>query len=140
MIRYALKCPEGHAFDSWFQSAAAYDKLRGAGHVLCPSCGSAEIDKALMAPEVRPARQRSAAPLGEPASEAERKLAALRRKVEAESEYVGLSFAAEARAIHEGDAPERSIYGEAKAEDARRLIEDGVPVAPLPFRPANKSN
>ncbi|MGB2894495.1 MAG: DUF1178 family protein, partial [Albidovulum sp.] len=67
-------------------------------------------------------------------------LAALRRQVEETSEYVGLNFAAEARAMHEGRVPERSIYGEAKADEARRLVEDGIPVAPLPFVPARKTN
>jgi hypothetical protein len=64
----------------------------------------------------------------------------MRRKVEENSEYVGMNFAAEARAIHEGAAPERSIYGETKPDEARALIEDGIPVAPLPFMPARKTN
>ncbi len=67
-------------------------------------------------------------------------MAALRAKIEASSEYVGLNFAAEARAIHDGDAPERAIYGEAKPDEAKRLIEDGIPVAPLPFIPVRKTN
>ncbi|MGL5008851.1 MAG: DUF1178 family protein, partial [Paracoccaceae bacterium] len=70
----------------------------------------------------------------------EHALAALRAKVEAESDYVGPNFAAEARAIHAGDAPERAIYGEARFEEAKALIEDGVPVAPLPFIPTRKAN
>ena len=78
--------------------------------------------------------------LGTPQSELEAALAALRRQVEENSEYVGMNFATEARAIHEGASPERAIYGEAKPEEAKRLIEDGIPVAPLPFRPARKSN
>ena len=64
----------------------------------------------------------------------------LRRHVEANSDYVGLSFAAEARAMHEGRVPERAIHGEARPDEARRLLEDGIPVAPLPFRPTSKTN
>ena len=75
-----------------------------------------------------------------PASPAEAALRELKRKIQEHSEYVGRDFAAEARAIHEGAAPERSIYGEANAEEARQLIEDGVPVAPLPFTPTRKTN
>ena len=67
-------------------------------------------------------------------------LAELKRHVEANSEYVGLEFAREARAMHEGETPERSIYGEARADEAKKLLEDGIPVAPLPFRPGRKSN
>jgi hypothetical protein len=137
MIRYALRCDKDHGFDSWFGSAEAYDRLRAAGHVACPDCGSTEIDKALMAPNVTPSRAKA---LTTPQDPREAALAELRRKVEENSEYVGLEFATEARRIHEGEAPERAIYGEAKLDDARRLIEDGVPVAPLPFRPKQRAN
>ncbi len=95
----------------------------------CPVCGSSKVEKALMAPAVRVAGDR---PLERPASEIEAALAELRRQVEANSDYVGMNFAAEARRIHDGEAPARSIYGEAKPDEARKLIEDGVPVAPLP--------
>ena len=66
--------------------------------------------------------------------------AALRRQIEANSEYVGMNFVTEARRIHAGDAPGRAIHGEAKPEEARQMIEDGLPVAPLPFLPARKVN
>ncbi|MDO7559530.1 MAG: DUF1178 family protein, partial [Paracoccaceae bacterium] len=75
-----------------------------------------------------------------PTSQLETAMAALRKHVEENSEYVGENFAAEARAIHEGAAPERAIYGEAKTQDARALIEEGVPLAPLPFIPKRKVN
>lgn len=141
MIRYDLICAKEHRFDSWFGSAEAFDRLAAAGQVGCPLCGSAEVRKALMAPAVSTTPQPDAAPrLGAPRSEIEEALAALRRQVEENSEYVGLNFAAEARAIHAGDAPERAIHGEAKPDEAKRLIEDGVPVAPLPFLPRRKAN
>jgi hypothetical protein len=137
MIRYALRCDSDHGFDSWFGSAEAYDRLRAAGHVACPDCGSTSVDKALMAPNVTPSRQK---PLSAPQDPREAALAELRRRIEENSEYVGLEFASEARRIHSGDAPERAIYGEARAEEARRLIEEGVPVAPLPFLPKARAN
>jgi hypothetical protein len=67
-------------------------------------------------------------------------MAALRRHIESTSDYVGLNFAAEARRMHAGDAPERPIYGETRGDEARKLIEEGVPVAPLPFLPTRKTN
>ncbi len=149
MISYALRCANGHSFDSWFQSATAFESLVAGGHLSCPICGSGQVEKALMAPAVRPAKKAALAAegtapakpgLAEPQSDLEEALAALRREVEKNSEYVGLNFAAEARRIHDGDAPERSIYGEAKPEEARKLLEDGVPVAPLPFIPPRKTN
>ncbi|MEW2919314.1 DUF1178 family protein [Ruegeria sp. ANG10] len=151
MIQYALKCSNGHTFDSWFQSAAAYDKLASTGMVTCAVCGCADVDKAIMTPRVRPAREavaKTIAPMPEaetidvaaPAPDIEKVLAELRRKVEENSDYVGKDFASEARKIHLGDAPERAIYGEAKPDEAQALIDDGVPVAPLPFVPSRKTN
>lgn len=129
MIRYDLVCDRAHGFDAWFGSAAAFDRQAAAGQVSCPDCGSTAVTKALMAPAVstREAARDAA-------------LARLRAEVEKNSDYVGLRFAAEARAIHEGRAPERSIYGEARLDEARALIEEGVPVAPLPFIPKARTN
>lgn len=151
MIQFTLKCDKDHRFDSWFQSASAFDKLQSAGMVACAVCGSTHVEKALMAPSVRDSRRKRPQapeapdtprqrPLSAPATTAEQALAELKRHVEKTSEYVGLNFAREARQMHEGTAPERSIYGEAKPEEARKLLEDGVPVAPLPFLPNRKSN
>ncbi|WP_420586472.1 DUF1178 family protein [Ruegeria sp.] len=149
MIQYALKCSNGHTFDSWFQSAAAYDKLASSGMVTCAVCGCADVEKAIMTPRVRPARSAKSEAEAEPQAlvdvvsptpDVETVLAELRRKVEENSDYVGKDFASEARKMHLGDAPERSIYGEAKPEEAKALIEDGVPVAPLPFVPTRKTN
>ena len=180
MIQYTLKCADGHRFDSWFQSASAYDKLHAAGHVSCAVCGSSDVEKALMAPRVNPRGRRSeeqasgqgeensaveaqapaaqssehsksgqsgpetrpsTGPLtGAPQHPAEQALAEMRRHVEQNSDYVGKDFTSEARAMHVGDAPERAIWGEAKLEDAKALIDEGIPVAPLPFRPTRKTN
>ena len=78
--------------------------------------------------------------MSEPQGEVGRALAALRREVEDNSDYVGLSFVSEARAIHAGDAPDRAIYGEARLDDARSLLAEGIRVAPLPFMPPRRTN
>lgn len=149
MIRYALKCEKAHVFESWFQNAEAFEKLRDASQITCPECGSITRDKAVMAPRVRTSRdatpQSDPKPAPEtkplaPAGKTEQAIAALRAEVEKNSDYVGLSFASEARKMHDGDIPQRSIYGEARLDEAKKLLEDGVPVAPLPFRPQRKLN
>lgn len=143
MVRYRLACAEGHGFDSWFASASAFDDLAARGLLACAECGSPRVEKALMAPAVatREAPEPAPArPLSEPRDPREAMLAEMRRKVEESSDYVGLSFAAEARRMHEGAIPERSIWGEAKPDEARALIEDGIPVAPLPFLPRRSTN
>jgi len=136
MIRYALKCAQGHCFDSWFQSAEAFDTLAAKGHIACAICGEGRVEKALMAPKVSAAP----APLSTPTSDVERKIASFRAKVEAEATYVGGRFAQEARAIHASDDPSKPIWGEANATEAKALLEDGITVAPLPFGPKSKAN
>jgi hypothetical protein len=149
VIRYNLKCGAGHGFESWFQGADAFAALTASHQLACPVCGTAEVQKEMMAPAVRSAPKaaasRPAAPplrpdLSQPGTELEAALAAFRRQIEANSDYVGMNFVSEARRIHSGDAPERAIHGEARPDEARQLIEDGLPVAPLPFLPTRKVN
>lgn len=140
MIRYDLTCQNGHAFDSWFASASAYDALEKAGQLSCAVCGDARVKKALMAPSVNENATAPKRRLSEPGNPLEKAMAELRRKLEANSDYVGDAFVREVRSMHEGKTPERAIHGEARPEEARRLIEDGIPVAPLPFAPKRRTN
>jgi len=130
MIKYTLDCRHGHRFESWFQSGAAYEGLLARMLVTCPDCGSTDVAKAIMAPSVKTAKRAATA----------EKLNALRAQIEANSDYVGSDFVQEARAMHLGDTPERAIHGEAKLADAKALIDEGVPIMPLPFIPKNKTN
>jgi len=141
MIHYALKCQDGHAFESWFKSASAFDALQDAGHLTCAVCGISGVTKAIMAPRISHAPEpTSQKPLTGAKSDTELALAELRRKVEENADYVGPRFAEEARAMYLGTSPERAIYGEASGAEARALIDDGVPVSPLPFFPNRKAN
>ena len=140
MIKYALKCEDGHGFESWFASAEAYDTLRAAGHISCAMCGSTEIEKALMAPRVAAGQPEATETAPEAKPDPTEVLAKMRAEVEANATYVGGNFAKEARAQFLGDVPDRPIYGEAKPDEAKSLMEDGVPVAPLPFIPTRKAN
>ncbi len=128
MIRYALRCPQDHRFDSWFRSAGGYEELVSSGRITCPECGSDRIEKAPMAPRLGAARP------------TELPLARLRRKVETEADYVGAGFASEARSIHAGMSANRPIWGEARPGEALDLLRDGIPVLPLPFAPRSKTN
>lgn len=144
MIRYALRCSQDHSFESWFQSAAAYDALAEKGLVSCAICGGTDVTKALMAPRVSGTDAPDPAPparaLSQPAHPAEQMLRALREHLAKNSTYVGGRFAAEARAMHLGETEERPIHGEAALEEARALIEEGIPIAPLPILPPDKTN
>jgi hypothetical protein len=142
MIVFDLRCaPAGHVFEGWFGSSADFADQKERGLLDCPLCGSAEVEKAPMAPAV-PAKGNR----GEPAagtdlfSSAPPKVkamlaaaAAVQKKLLEGSEAVGGRFAEEARAIHHGDAPARPIHGRASRAEAESLAEEGVEIAPLPF-------
>jgi hypothetical protein len=152
MIKFSLKCGQDHRFDSWFQSSTAFDTLAARGLVNCAVCGITDVEKSIMAPSVRAGRDAPQGPptapegksgrgtLSAPASPSEQALTEMRRQIEKNSEYVGPNFAKEARKVHEGGAAARWIHGEARPEEARKLIEDGVPIMPLPFKPRRKVN
>jgi hypothetical protein len=164
MIRYALACAKGHAFESWFQNSAAYDKQKKRGLVSCPVCGEIKVDKAIMSPRLsgakkrgRAAPQRAEAPAAGalvPASDDARtpvaivspqerefrqKLKELRAHLTKNADYVGQKFPEEARKMHYGDIDHRSIYGEASPQDAKELHEEGIEFHPLPVLPDERN-
>lgn len=137
MIRYALACAGGHEFEGWFSNSADYDAQNDRGLLTCPVCDSRTVSKQIMAPAVA-GTKRSA---DRPAAQAVmmEAMGRLRAHVEANFENVGDGFAEEARSIHEGRSEERGIFGEATSEQVRELVQDGVPVAPLPPQAPKKS-
>ena len=140
MIRYALTCDHDHAFEGWFASSVDFDDQQGRGLVECPLCASKLVRKQIMAPAVSGTRRtaREAPPAHAQAMMMEA-AGRIRQHVEDNFDDVGDSFAAEARAIHEGKAEDRGIYGQATPREVRDLVEDGVPIAPLPPEPLKKS-
>ena len=161
MIVFDLRCPKSHVFEGWFRDSAAFEAQTAAGDLACPVCGSHDIVKALMAPNI-PAKsnsRRATAPIaladssvsevmattpamtpgGGPSPEvfaaAMKALRALHQDIEKNCDYVGENFAEEARKIHYGETDPRGIYGEATPDEARELREEGVDVMALPRSP-----
>lgn len=160
MIRYTLRCERDHTFESWFQSSSAYDSQVKRKLVTCPACGSAKIEKAIMAPRIVGKKGRGrATPPPEPAvatapeaapsgptsllmaqeKELRTKLKELRDHIVKNADNVGERFANEARAMHYGDKEHRPIYGEASPEEAKLLIDEGIEVSPLPTLPEDRN-
>lgn len=132
MIIFDLRCaPQGHVFEAWFGSSEDYEAQRGRGLVACPICGSAEIAKAPMAPAVPVKGNRAPSP--EQVKDSLAAAATAQKRLLEASEAVGDRFADEARAIHLGEAEARAIHGLATAAEAESLLDEGVPIAPLPF-------
>ncbi|MBX9813597.1 MAG: DUF1178 family protein [Sphingomonas sp.] len=145
MIVFDLCCAEGHKFEAWFASSAAYESQRAEGLINCPCCGCAHVTKAVMAPNIAvrrapPPEAHAVTPSTAPApSEAPPAEALLRALAEAQarllekSHWVGRDFADRARAMHLGDEPPAAIHGEASLAEARALVDEGVPILPLPL-------
>jgi hypothetical protein len=139
MIRYALVCEHAHGFEAWFGSSSDYDVQAGRGLVECPVCGSAAVSKQIMAPAVAGTKRSADSDLAKMQTMMMQAAREVRTHVEQNFDYVGDAFAREARDIHEGRSEKREIYGEATPAEVRKLAEDGVPCAPLPPLPPDKS-
>lgn len=141
MIKYALSCDHDHAFEGWFGSSSDYDDQAARGLLECPLCASKTVRKQIMTPAVAGTKAQKSAP--EPsAAMREMMMTAMgevRRQVEENFDYVGDSFAKEARDIHDGKSEARGIYGQASPKEVKALVEDGIKIAPLPPAPPKKS-
>lgn len=138
MIKYTLSCDGGHSFEGWFSSSADFDGQAERGLVSCPACGSVSIAKELMAPSVSTARRKDEAKvlmMDKARREAVAKIRELVTNIRENSEDVGPKFPEEARKIHYGEAEQRGLIGQATAEEARALIDEGIEVAALPVLP-----
>lgn len=154
MIRYTLVCDRRHEFESWFADSAAYDKQAKRGLVSCPVCGSAKVEKAIMAPRLAGTKKARASEQPEPAAANvpapvamispeehafRSKLKELREHITKNADYVGSKFPEEARKMHYGEIEHRSIYGEATPDDAKALHEEGIEFHPLPILPDERN-
>mgnify|MGYP001091374178 CR=1 FL=1 len=143
MIRYTLRCSKDHRFEAWHRSSDDFEKLAAAQALECPVCGDRRIERAPMAPnvgrkgnmrEASPPATAAAAPVG-PEAQLKAALRELRRRVEANADYVGPRFATEAEKMHHGEIEHRAIYGETTTEESKRLDDLGVEVQAIPWTP-----
>jgi hypothetical protein len=141
MIKFSLLCEQDHKFEAWFRSSDDFDAQNKRGFVECPGCGSKKIGKALMAPAVSTSRKQEKMALTMNAKQQQlmAEMKTLAEKVRENADYVGDKFAEEARKIHFGEAEGRGIYGEASPDEARELVEDGVPFLPIPTFPDDRN-
>ena len=137
MIVFDLKCQSGDRFEAWFRSNADFDRQLERGLVQCPLCDSNRVTKAPMAP-MAPMVPKGASPAGEAIA----RLASMQAELLKDSRWVGDRFADTARSMHLGEIDTSPVHGEATAEQARSLVDEGVPIAPLPLPvvPPNQVN
>jgi hypothetical protein len=133
VIVFDLQCGgDCGSFEAWFSSSADFESQSDAGLVQCPFCRSTEVSKAPMAPRVP--RKGSENPLA--------RIAAVQAEMLKDSRWVGDRFAETARAMHSGEVQRELVHGNATIEQAKSLVDDGIPVAPLPLPvvPPNQLN
>ena len=158
MIHYQLRCEHEHEFDGWFNGSSGFEAQAARGLIECPECGATQVRRALMAPAIatREAPEpRLPAPTPPPTQQVlpppgpggmpsgglpmpAQLIAVLQRmraEVEKNCDYVGPSFAEEARKIHRGETEERGIYGETTPEEAETLAEEGIEIHSIPWVP-----
>ena len=165
MIVFDLQCgAHGHRFEGWFASSDDFARQQARGLVSCPVCGSVDVAKAVMAPnlgrksnqlpEVRKAAQpavasaaqpavgNARAPLSPEAVETLRAIATAQAEALKSSRWVGEDFADKARAIHYGEQDAEAIHGQARPEEVRDLLDEGVEIAPIlfPVVPPDEAN
>ena len=149
MIVFELICAGQHRFEGWFGSGDEFDRQRDGGLLACPVCSSAEVRKLPTAKIKRsdtevqaasPESKAAAAPANPqvPAHVQQMQMMAMIDKILANSENVGDKFAEEARRIHREEAPQRSIRGVASREETEALLDEGVPILPLPVPPTGE--
>jgi hypothetical protein len=133
---YNLVCSQGHVFEGWFASAEACDDQQARGLLTCPVCGTHEVKRGLSAPRLNLAAGRGShhGPATEVAPDPKALAQALRalRQWVSQADNVGTAFAAEALRMHRGEIPERAIRGQTTAEQRHELLEEGVPILPIP--------
>ena len=132
MILYDVICSNDHVFEAWFANSEAFGEQREKGDIACPICGDTDVGKALMAPNISAKKERAAAQATE-AAEAVKFLYKMREHIEEHCDYVGNRFAEEARKIHHEEVEKRDIYGEATAEEAARLRDEGIEFGEMPW-------
>ncbi|MEC7588596.1 MAG: DUF1178 family protein [Pseudomonadota bacterium] len=163
MIKYQLICDKSHEFEGWFGDSAAFESQQESGLLTCPVCGSADVRRALMAPNLASPKTRktdlaeqqpSAQPEPQPQPQAPQqasaalppaaarkrqelmsKMRALQTKIREECRDVGNDFAEEARKIHYGEVEPEGIYGQATAEEREALDEEGIEIMDMPWLP-----
>jgi hypothetical protein len=139
MIRYALACEHGHEFEGWFSASSDFDDQKARGLLECPVCGAQDVRKQIMAPAVAGTKRNTPDLPPKARAVMMEALSKVRRHVEENFDDVGDAFAKEARAIHQGKSEDRGIYGQATPAEVKALVDDGVPVAPLPPEPPKKT-
>ena len=137
MIKYILKCKEGHEFESWFSNSDEFDKLDKKRMLECIYCSSKKITKSIMAPMISNSKNNDELINNNFKSE-KKKLIELRKYIEKNFEYVGKDFSKKVREVYYDKKSKKAIYGTATSDEREELAEEGIDLFSIPW--VNKDN
>ena len=141
MIRYRLQCENNHQFDAWFANSQAYDDQRAKNLIECSICGTSCVEKTLMTPSVSSSKKEDTSEKSPLSGSIDQRAAVLsyissvRKVILEKTDDVGDNFTQEVRDMHDGITEKRNVRGQAKVEEVKELIEDGIDIMPIPDIP-----
>ena len=128
MIVLNLQCTDAHPFEGWFDSVEDFDRQAESLMVACPMCGDTHVSRLPSGPRVKRSGDAE-----NPGQQVMKQMISALSEMAKGSEDVAERFPEEARRMHYGETAARNIRGKASAEETRELLEEGIPVLPLPF-------
>ena len=140
MIKYILKCQNGHEFESWFSSSDEFEKLDKKKLLECIYCNSKKVSKSIMSPMISSFKNKK-----DPNNKGNKdfkneknKLLFLRKYVENNFDYVGKDFSKKVREFYYDKKSKKGIYGTASQKEREELAEEGIDLLSIPW--INKDN
>ena len=135
MIKYNLKCSNGHEFISWFSDSLEFDKLNKKKLLECIYCSSKKIKKSIMAPMISGGKLKedSSNLLNEKLSDKKKELLQIRNYIEKNFEFVGDKFSQKVREVYYSKENRKTIYGTTTPEERDELAEEGIDLISIPW-------
>ncbi len=140
MIKYNLKCPNNHEFESWFSDSEEFDKLNKSNLLECIYCSSKSISKSIMAPMISNSKMKKEEVklTSKNFKNEKNKLLQLRKYIEKNFDYVGKDFSKKVREVYYDKKNNKAIYGTTTPEERKDLLEEGIDLISIPW--VNKDN
>ena len=135
MIKYNLKCSNGHEFISWFSDSLEFDKLNKKKLLECIYCSSKKINKSIMAPMISGGKLKedSSNLLNEKLSDKKKELLEIRNYIEKNFEFVGDKFSQKVREVYYDKKTRKTIYGSTTKKEREELAEEGMDLISIPW-------
>lgn len=130
---YNFKCICGTVFEAMVAGTKEADEQIKKGLLSCPVCESVKVVRIPTAARIKKSsgsllsHEKDVKP-----EDVENAVKKVLSSLANSCEDVGERFVEEVRSIKQGTSPSRPVKGTAKAEEVRQLLDEGIPVFPVP--------